>query len=398
MTNKRSKIAPKAKIENIQALRGVAALMVFFAHIIGAESDYGGGEQILPTFLNMGVTGVDLFFLISGFIMVYVTRDLADIKTAKGATPSSQNQSRIKKLGCSKLKVSSSFFLRRAARIYPLYWVMTLSLLILYAGKKALFAEDTIITNYVSSFLLIPDTQFPIIPVGWTLVYEMYFYVIFSLCLLFQKKYLPPLLGLWAVIITIGWLTSIRTINPWFTVIFSPLNFEFLFGALIAYLALNKKIFNPKLLMLVAIISLGVLLIPFADILYPQALTNHAHRAALMTLPFGLLLYASVGFEWRSSNQENAKLSPRPMIAPRWLIIMGDASYALYLVHIPVFLVTGKMISLVSGTGIIDNIILIIVYVVTGIGAALITHFYIEKPLNKWVLKNIVRPLTGQWL
>lgn len=345
------------QITNIQALRGIAALLVFIAHIIGAERDYGGGESLLPHFLHMGESGVDLFFLISGFIMVYVT----------GSNGHSEDYHK----GHGYIQ-SIQFFYRRAARIYPLYWVLTLGLLVLYAGKKILFAEATPIDNYVSSFLLLPDKQFPIIPVGWTLVHEMYFYIIFSVFLLFHRKYLPLLLCAWGVVVLVGELLDLREINPWFAVVFSPLTFEFLLGAAIAFLALRNIFPSPKILLLFSTLALLIMFIPYADTLYPAWVADHWRRTLLFSLPYGLMLWGAVGFEWT-----------RSICAPSWLVKMGDASYSLYLIHIPMFLVVGKTLSLVSGPGILDNIFLIAVYLVSGVVAALFVHHYIEKPLNK---------------
>ncbi len=349
--------SPSRQITNIQALRGIAALLVFVAHIVGAERDYGGGEQLLPAFLRMGESGVDLFFLISGFIMVYVT-------APKNADPNHNNGHGI--------NASLGFFYRRATRIYPLYWVLTVGLIVLYAGKKILFGEDTPIDNYIASFFLLPDDQFPIIPVGWTLVHEMYFYLIFSVMLLFHRKFLPLLLAGWGILVLLGWLCGLRELNPWFAVITSPLTFEFLLGAVIAFLAMRGIRPYPGSMTLIAVGILLILFILFADYFYPIWFAEHARRMLLFSLPFGLLLYGVIGLEWNTDR-----------VAPRWLVRLGDASYSLYLIHIPMFLVVGKLINLLAGPGILDNIILIFIYLLSGITAALLVHKYIEQPLIK---------------
>jgi len=88
-----------SKIQNIQALRGIAVIAVVFSHLVIIEKKYGGSETILPEFLLFGKFGVDLFFVISGFIMVTITRSKFQIP-----------------------REALKFFYRRVARIYPLYW------------------------------------------------------------------------------------------------------------------------------------------------------------------------------------------------------------------------------------------------------------------------------------
>ncbi len=349
----------RMQVQNIQALRGVAALLVLATHISGGESDYGGTEKLLPEFLNMGATGVDLFFLISGFIMVYVTHDAGPLKTGKLKWE-------------SKIKRSAEFLFRRVTRIYPLYWLVTIAMILLYAGKSFFFNDKEIITNYFSSFLLLPDEKYPIVPVGWTLVYEMYFYIVFSFFLLFHRKKLPVLLALWGGVVIIGTTTGLRGVGPWTNIIFSPLTFEFLLGGFIALLSLNNIHRYSLVGIFISTFILFLLLVLFSTSLYPKAVVDHTIRAMIFTLPYGLLLYAVVGIEWGYSR-----------IAPDWLIKIGDASYSLYLTHVPLILIIGTLISRGKITGFLDNILLIVACLVGGINTALITHKWVEQPLTK---------------
>lgn len=334
--------------------------MVFFAHLVGAERDYGGGQTLLPSFLEMGVTGVDLFFLISGFVMVYITHT-----NTSDTSPKPKRHNPLK------------FLLRRISRIYPLYWVATLLLLFLYGGKYIAFGEATPLPNMVSSFLLAPHKDFPIIPVGWTLIHEMYFYGIFAAFLMLPLRLLPYLCGLWGLTVGTGYMAGLQGANAWTFVLFSPLTFEFLLGASIAWLALQRIIIAPRIILILAFVWLAALIIPFADKLYPDAVTDHGVRALIFALPFGYLLYASVMLEWTQN-----------IIVPKWMTQIGDASYALYLIHIPVFLVIGKIVSVFTGNmpgpDWLDNILLLVLFFGVGLTAAIITHRYIEKPLIRY--------------
>jgi len=337
----------KTRLQNIQALRGVAALMVLAAHVKGAEGDYGGAGTLLPHFLYMGVVGVDLFFLISGFVMAHVA-----LSGARGPA------------------AAGRFFYNRGARIYPVYWAVTLLLMVLYAGKQVLFAEATPFPNPVETFLLLPDDHFPLVPVGWTLVHEMYFYVVFTLFVFVRRLALPVLLGGWAAIIALALWGGALDANAWTKIVVNPLTFEFIIGALIA-LALRRGVTQlaaPALIAGVAIFAVETVF--FSHALYPQVMGEFARRAAIFSPPFALMLYGAAALEKRGVAR-----------APSWLIKTGDASYSLYLIHIPVFLVVGKLISISVPDGWLDNLLLIAFYAAGAIAAGFALHRFAERPM-----------------
>jgi peptidoglycan/LPS O-acetylase OafA/YrhL len=337
------------KFENIQALRAVAALAVLAAHVKGAELDYGGAGTLLPHFPYMGVAGVDLFFVISGFVMAL----------AAGAKRGPQAASR--------------FFYNRAARIYPAYWAATLILLALYAGKRVLFAEDTPWPNKIATFLLTPSDQYPLLPVGWTLVHEIYFYAVFAMFLLTRAPLLV-FLAAWGAVILAAHAAGIDAINAWTKVATSPLTFEFIAGAAIARLPL-ARLSAFALPALAAGAGGFAVLSAFSETLYPDAFADFWRR----TLTFGplaaLIVFGAAALEGKRQ-------------APRVLVATGDASYSIYLIHVPVFLVVGKLTTLVLSDGVFDNALLVIGYSVVALAAAFALHRLIEKPLlarsRKW--------------
>lgn len=336
----------RRRFEHIQALRGVAALMVLFAHVKGAELDYGGDGALLPFALYMGVTGVDLFFLISGFVMAHVA-----LEGDRGG------------------RAAGRFLFNRAARIYPVYWAVTLALMALYAGKLMLFDEATAFPNPVETFLLLPDDQFPLVPVGWTLVHEIYFYAVFSLFVLQRKVGLLTFIGVWAAIVASANLAGIASANPWTRVAFSPLTFEFIGGALSAiFLRRGATALAAPALIAGTLIVLG-LSAAFAARLYPDAVADFSRRVLIFGPPFALVLYGAAALEAKHGGR-----------APKWLTAAGDASYSLYLIHVPVFLVVGKTLSLIVPDGAFDNPILIAGYLAGSFGAAIGVHRGFEKP------------------
>ena len=336
----------RGKIENIQALRGVAALAVLFAHLNGAERDYGGEALITQPWFQIGVTGVDLFFLISGYVMTHVAANLA-----RGPA------------------TSARFLFNRAARIYPLYWAVTITAIILYAGKKLLFAEDTPLGNVLASFLLMPAETDPILNVGWTLVHEMYFYFIFAGFILLAARYLPVFLLTWTGVIMAAVSAGWTSLNAWTEVVFSPLTFEFITGCIIALMIQRgaHRFAWPAI-----IAGVGVLVIMtagFFEPLYKNAINNFGNRAIAFGPPYALILYGAVALESRGRGT-----------APQWLIKTGDISYSLYLVHIPVFLVVGKTLSLTGASGLWFNALLLIAYLIAAFSAAFAAHTWFEKP------------------
>lgn len=336
----------KQRLDHIQALRGVAALMVLAAHIKGAELDYGREGALLPYALYMGVTGVDLFFLISGFVMAHV---------ALGGERSP--------------RAAGRFLFNRAARIYPVYWAVTLGLLVLFVGKKALFGEETPFPNPAQSFLLFPGEHAPLLAVGWTLVHELYFYLVFSIFVAWRAGGALPFLAVWAAIVAGANLAGVTGANPWTMVAFSPLTFEFIGGAVIA-IALRRGFtrFAFPALALGSMTLVGVSA-GFAETLYPAGVADFSRRVLVFGPIFALVLYGAAALE--------TTRGPR---APTWLTAAGDASYSLYLVHVPVFLVVGKTISVVVPDGAYDNALLVAAYLATSLAAAFAVHRWIEKP------------------
>ena len=336
-----------ARLANIQALRGLAALMVLFAHVKEAEIDYGGAGVLLPHWLYMGVVGVDLFFLVSGFVMVHVASAAPHGVTA-----------------------AKRFAFNRAARIFPLYWAVTLILMALYAGKNVLFQEATPFPNPIRTFLLLPDDHYPLLPVGWTLVHEMYFYAVFSVFILFRRAKAVTFLAIWASAVLVANIVGWTSINAWTKIAFNPLTFEFIAGAVIALILRNGFHAHAYTALAIGVCILAVETLFFAADLYPDVMGKFGLRAAFFGVPFALILYGAAAVEAKNGR-----------IAPLWLRSTGDASYALYLIHVPIFLVVGKLISISIPDGTLDNIVLIIAFTFCALSAGFILHTRAERPL-----------------
>ena len=259
----------KSKIENIQGLRGLAAMLVVFCHIGRYESAIFPSRALLPHMEPLGDAGVDLFFVINGFVMVTITQ--GQFKHYSGAL---------------------TFFLRRAARIYPLYWFYTLLYLPLFLFRPGMMnrpgGSEGI--NLTKSFLLLPSPVAPLIGQGWTLIHEMYFYLVFALILLSPKNFRPQLLAAWTLVIVGAWCMGTGVVHNSATLalIFNPMTLEFLAGCAMAWFVVRGCTRFPRLTLLLgtglftATLCMGL---PW-------------HRVALHLVPFSLLGFGATS-EWR---------------------------------------------------------------------------------------------------
>ncbi len=278
----------------IQFLRFVAAALVVAFHTqlaLGAVLSDKFSHDILYGF-GFGAVGVHIFFVISGFIMVYTQQ--THFGTARP-------------LG---------FLWRRVLRIYPLYWFCAA----VTAGCALLLGTSEVpgrLWDWIASLLLIPGHASGIIFVGWTLAYEMVFYIIFAAILALQWPMLRSLIALSlgiCVLIGIGRVMDLQN-TPGFNVVTSVLLIEFALGAWVAYFAIKTR--NAML----GWVCLVLGLLAFAIGLYVGY--YKVPRIVSWGLPSALLIYAVAVLE----------RSRIPAIKIPIFDLLGGASYALYLIH-----------------------------------------------------------------
>lgn len=351
-------MTPK-KFANIQALRGVAVLLVVLFHLMVVENKYDPGNALLPKFLNIGTAGVDLFFVISGFVMVIVTRG--------------QFQ---------QLASAVTFFYHRITRIYPLYWFYSGLILIVYLIHPELVnASQGHQANIIKSFLLLPQDKLPLLLVGWTLIHEMYFYCIITLLLFMPEKYFKYGLIIWGLLIIAAEFIWTKNASPAFLLITHPLTFEFIAGCLIArliYSGINKYS------RLSGILGLGLLLI-FYSFYYHQAsnpIPDNWSRVIVFGLACMLLVYAAAALEVRGK------------LLPRFLDIIGNASYSIYLSHILVLSVLGRFLSRNFAQHFWIHLTILIIMLAAVIIFGSLSYRFLEKPLIRF-FRDLFKNRTG---
>jgi exopolysaccharide production protein ExoZ len=282
-------------VTSIQFLRFVAATLVVFVHSTEAISQRIPGS-ISGAFLQnafLGASGVHIFFVISGFIMVYTSF----YRSSDG--PFS----------------TLDFLWRRIVRIFPIYWVYCV--LYIYFYHYSLDAPFLSIGNIIGALLLLPGYSYEIIGPGWTLAYEVYFYLCFSIAMVLGLKR-----GLCAL--TVFFLISILLrffidTSPQAIFVFTnSLLIEFLLGAWIGYATVLKTRVGDRLakMMIAAALAgfLGGIIFGFHRL--PTVLTWGVPSALLVA---GLVFWERNGHV--------------PTII-RKFSFLGDSSYSLYLLHV----------------------------------------------------------------
>lgn len=340
----------RQKIQSIQNLRGFAALLVLIHHIFMDTRQYGENSFLINNFYALeyfGNIGVDIFFVISGFIMVLVH-------------------------GNDFLKPHAVriFLIKRIIRVVPLYWILSMVSAFLLFFFPHLFGAGKMLELHhaVSSFFFIPSRNtagdvIPILSVGWTLNFEMYFYMVFSLFLFFPKRVFIP--GITLFFIASISLHVLNPTNTYLVMITNPLLIEFLLGVYIGALYLNRRLIKPSYTL---IIMCGMLF--FSNIfLHPPI----EARMIYFGIPSALLLYVLISYE-------NYKGDP---LCGNKFSYMGTISYSLYLSHIFVYKFVIKAHLLLFGAKAID--IMILFAILASIIGAILVYNFIEKPITLYL-------------
>jgi len=349
----------QSKIANLQGLRGVAVLLVVLLHWQSMERLHRN-DGILPDWTRIGHAGVDLFFVISGFIMLVIARD---------SPPG--------------LRTAGIFLYHRWARIYPTYWFWFLVSLVFYLAVPGWLRLTPGQLPYLTeSFFLLPTWSAQLVPVSWTLKYELYFYLVFSAVLLLPVRWRIVALLVWGGYIGIGQTLcyDAPTIqcnkNLFLTV--HPLAFEFLCGALIGWSYLRWRVPFGLLLALSGadLAATGFTLYLWSGL---ELDGNIWYRVLLFGLPAAVLLYGGVELERQ-----------RGIVAPRWLIGVGNASYSISLSHfLLIDLLFARLpIYIALPTGLLDLAVLILTLAV-----AILGHHWVERPLLH-LCRGRYRPFT----
>jgi len=341
------------KLQNLQILRGISAILVCCYH---SRNFLNGDIQFGEIFFKRGNLGVPIFFIISGFIMVYTTKEL----------PS------------NTFKNVKDFLLKRIIRVVPLYYLCTILFLLITNLDN--FIDDGFV-RVIKVFLFIPIGKWPPLTVGWTLNYEIFFYLIFGISLIFKNR---RYVFLYSVFISLIFIIPL-IINK--HILLNSNNG----GYAKTYLDL---ITNPLLLLFL----LGVF---FGNILTLFDFSNRAIKIGLTisVLFFGFYYFNSFNFfqsdliicgflVFSIILLDNSKIK---FSNPRILIYFGDISYSIYLVHIIIIVYLPQLFIKIGLTQLINSKFIFPLILIFTLLCSSILYEFIEKRFTKYLKGKIIK-------
>lgn len=347
------KPAPR-QLDGVQILRGVAAALVVFSHYCLVFVEYGG-QSIIASYHSLafvGASGVDIFFCISGFVIIYSLL----------IRPHQVNW--------------RAFGLARLKRIIPLYWFFTLAMVGMWMTGRALTKLALPPDLVLRSLLLLPlekhvmgepVSTHPILDQGWTLQYEALFYICCAvvIALVGSKRVFP-----WTPV-AVAILAVVSLFIPAMPAyLHDPLMLEFVGGTILGWLAATGRLFRlpwPRAIAWgsIALGVMGLLLTTFVP--NPESL-----RVLIWGVPGFLIVLGSI--------------LVTPVRGGRLVdagIFLGAASYSIYLGHGFATIFVGTMMKkgYLVGAG---SVVLLVVTAVTVAGTAMV-YPLIERPITKFL-------------
>jgi peptidoglycan/LPS O-acetylase OafA/YrhL len=346
----------------VQSLRGIAALLVVLVHARYILVD-PIGKELGQLFLYPAAMGVDLFFLVSGFIMAVTTANFDP---------------------ANKRSYAVDFAIKRFARVWPLYAIITVSSLTLGAGFSVVIHHYKALI--LQSFLFIPIHPEIVlyfgmpVEVAWTLCFEFYFYAVLA-CSLLAGRYRWWAVAAWFAITLVVYplLTGQESLNVfkrepilWLryaNVAVNPIVWDFIFGLVVGGIYMSRLLIrNTLILHLMVFASCMVLLV--------QAITgtDSVHGpagwgGALFPLLLSLALLSKV----------------TDVYFPKWTVWLGEISYSLYLTHLYAFQLVHKLVA--SATPWMrdpakSSIVDFVLSPAVAIMVATVVYYFLERPAS----------------
>jgi peptidoglycan/LPS O-acetylase OafA/YrhL len=348
----------------IQILRGIAALGVVYTHC-ATEGGFNGLK-------NTGAWGVDIFFIVSGFIIAYIV---------------SRN--------------TENFMIKRIFRVVPLYFIATFSIVFVAVIFPDLIHGTKIsMEKIIKSILFIPykdelKQNLPILGPGWTLNFEMFFYLIMAFCvfLVKNKKYLPMFCS--AVLIVLLFVFNVVKLDFFIFEYYRSYNGglfpEFIYGLLLYLIYSHIKsrtsiISSPNILLLIRIICIVVIIGSLVYLITSDVMGVYfsENRNLQKGIPALLLVIAALLLE------ENVNVKG---VIAKIFVLLGDASYAMYLFHYHIIAFLSRVIlqKLIgnNNTIIVEILKLLFIIIVTVIISVYLYKF-VDMPIQK-KLKKLIR-------
>jgi len=343
--------AERGTLQLIQVFRGAAAIMVMLYHVTMVNHFY---YPFLGGVFGFGHSGIDFFFVLSGFIMLYVHYEKAGYA-----------------------RQTWQFLAMRAARIFPIYWcvlAVTVALVWMYPPTDELMwsprnsLEPLTLTRAV--FLYRQDSD-AVVPIAWTLSFELVFYLFFSLYLLCGSSLFTLLVLAWCGAIAAQWngMANLGS-HP---VLLRPLIGEFFLGCLAALLV---KRFGPRRVSVWwVILAIGI-----CGAVARAELVGAIDPYKWYAVPFFLLILTGAAYD-----QATARTYPR------LLLLLGEASYSIYLVHYGMVVLFAKTVDHYRAVASRAPNLTLALLALTILAAGVLIHWGVERPLLASARRHIGR-------
>lgn len=305
----------------------------------------------------VGFMGVDIFFVLSGFIIFY-TSNFESFNLA-------------------------AFLKRRMVRIFPVYWLIIIALIIVHlisptSGEPNRYNLETIAASF-TLYPLYPNARY-VLGVAWTLTYEVIFYFVFALTYSISIKCFFYMFLAWSTIILITYFLHIKSSVFAINALVDPIVLNFGFGCILAYFFKMHQTFRYWKW----VVAAGTILLIITWLTYYFIVSDDAHffsalisRVYLFGLPAAILIF---GLLYTNGT------------VPKLLVAIGDASYSLYLIHAAVITLILKILLKIHRVIGLNNFAAMTLTFMLTIAISLMFYKYVERPLLK-KLNSLVR----QW-
>jgi peptidoglycan/LPS O-acetylase OafA/YrhL len=340
---------PIERRTEIQWLRALAALEVVVVHSDLLTKHFSNYHIVASALYRpLGGIGVELFFIVSGYVIC---------------------------MNAPSYRTGWQFLRSRALRLYPMYWVFTTLVLLTFAVNPEWHLSNFELTtsSLINSYLILPQSGFPILGVGWTLEREMMFYTFVGIFMILAAGAADKMLVAW-FLAAMGLVGCIIGPGPgtgasvWLYHIFNPYMFAFGFGWL---LRCGEENAASRRFYYIAVFAGVGMLAYWISSQWGERLTFRIGVASVIFLAFIVC---------RRRFEADSRLN-------RLAWTLGDASYTIYLSHWFVLSGLGKMLGVLDPPAMADGFVRVAgVLLCAAVGVAIYT--VMERPIDRWLRKR----------
>lgn len=337
--------------------------LICYNHLTAVEVKFFADSFLNPRVIN-GLSGVDFFFVLSGFMMGRLFLSAPD----------------------AHRKSAQIYLVERFSRIYPLYWLVTTALLIAYLLRPDLVysSRSAVEPDLLKTYLLWPDRALPLHVIAWTLTHLMYFYIVTAVMFLIPRRLYAVFLAVWAVATIVAHQFWANSDIPELALIGNVFTVQYIVGlslGLVPALSWDKSKYLAALGLTWLVGSMV-----FGYVADENLRTFSGYERFFFACPpAAILIYAIASYK-RPMKRSKAFFS---------LPNVAKAGYAFYLSHVLSFTVLAMVFSRFDLPGIWDNVVFLLMTVVLSFIASMLVERFIEAPLGRVMRRVPLRRKTA---